>query len=395
MFFSLKHSVEKLSTKSLAEINFNSSSYIEELLNNSSDRCAIKLKSKYVFSFEESELENHFNQKFWQLEGNHKDLEFKEHILYSFKDVVTNPRHGIVILEKDKFLHESSCYTGKKKIFGLERHKNDNFFEVPVKFLKNIKESKYPILFALSTSPVNNYCHFNLDVISGLLPVLDHIRNNKIKLLVGHKLLPYQKSLLDILGLDEDHCFISKDKLIKCPRLIKSSSNFHLYKKFLSSSVLDLFPFLANQLTSAVDIENTYPERVYLKRTKSTSKRQVKWHGMSQLEDMLKKYNYSFIDPGKLSIPEQIRLFGSAKFIVGEHGAAFTNTGYCNSECVIIEILPDTRITKLFYQISKSAGANHIVLPAESSRIKEGKNINDFEYHVPLNDLSSLLSNIH
>jgi hypothetical protein len=54
--------------------------------------------------------------------------------------------------------------------------------------------------------------------------------------------------------------------------------------------------------------------------------------------DFFKQYNFEFIDPGTLSMSEQIEIFSQARIIVGETGAAMTSLLFCSNKCQVIEI---------------------------------------------------------
>jgi capsular polysaccharide biosynthesis protein len=58
----------------------------------------------------------------------------------------------------------------------------------------------------------------------------------------------------------------------------------------------------------------------------------------SYLESLLGQYGFESIDPGILSIPDQISIFQNATEIVGIHGGALTNIVFSNSGTRIFEI---------------------------------------------------------
>jgi len=67
----------------------------------------------------------------------------------------------------------------------------------------------------------------------------------------------------------------------------------------------------------------------------------------------LKEKGFSKYKVGELSFFEQIYLFNNAKFIIGAHGAAFTNLAFCKPNTNIIEIKPFTHPNNVNKRISK------------------------------------------
>ena len=50
------------------------------------------------------------------------------------------------------------------------------------------------------------------------------------------------------------------------------------------------------------------------------------------------KHNFEFIDPGTLSMSEQIDYFSQARIIVGETGSALTSLLFSSNQCQVIEL---------------------------------------------------------
>ena len=388
----LSRKTRTLKSTELSDISFEAFDNLDKFVNaNDSNYSSIKLSDSIELK-PNSVLEDEFNSEFWSHAKETNNLFFEAHSFYKFKDCYINPKHGIIVLDKNSYLHESNRYTGQKKIFGFPRDKSERFLKIKASSIRDAKIINHPIVYSFSTSPGFNYCHYNLDILSGIIPLLDHIKSGKIKLLWGHKLSSYHLELLQIVGLDKSHMIIDKSELIKCHYIIKSSSNFHLYKKYLSSSVLSYF----NEVKKRIDLkdgENSkFPSRLLITRSKKTSKRQNEWTNFKELKDLLvNEMDFTAIDPGTLSINEQIKLFNSADIIIAQHGAALTNTAYCKEATTVIELLPDRRVTKLFYTVSKIANATHYVVLSPSTRIKPGSTINSFQYSIPIQPIRKLL----
>ena len=84
-----------------------------------------------------------------------------------------------------------------------------------------------------------------------------------------------------------------------------------------------------------------FPKKIFLERSKSISAYRD-LQNKDEVYNILKKNNYTFIQPEKLNFKDQIKLFSSAKKIVGLHGAAFANICFCNPKTQIVEFKTKT-----------------------------------------------------
>ena len=96
---------------------------------------------------------------------------------------------------------------------------------------------------------------------------------------------------------------------------------------------------------------------------------------------ILKLSNFSFI--------EQIGIFNSAKIIVGNHGAGFTNLIFCKKNTKVIEF-KDKNTAKIFYKISKDLGLNYKSILG--NRIGEDKKNQNNNLEIPLYKLKNLIT---
>ncbi|MEJ1462574.1 MAG: glycosyltransferase family 61 protein [Candidatus Sedimenticola sp. (ex Thyasira tokunagai)] len=78
-----------------------------------------------------------------------------------------------------------------------------------------------------------------------------------------------------------------------------------------------------------------------------------------QLIEHLEHLGFEIICPELLPHKEQVALFSAAKVVVATTGAALTNLLFCQPECNVIEIRPETYDYPLFLGLCKQMSLNH------------------------------------
>ena len=78
--------------------------------------------------------------------------------------------------------------------------------------------------------------------------------------------------------------------------------------------------------------------RIVLTRGPSPNNRSVR--NEAEVRDLLSGYGFTAVDPGTLSVEEQITTFAQAEIIVGAHGAGLTNLAFASPGARVIELFP-------------------------------------------------------
>jgi capsular polysaccharide biosynthesis protein len=82
---------------------------------------------------------------------------------------------------------------------------------------------------------------------------------------------------------------------------------------------------------------------------------------------MLKNYGFEMLHLEQMTVKDQIHKFSNSSFLIGAHGAAFSNL-IVSSKCVVIELYPEGRYsesTMTYYQISQMYGLIHYLITSE------------------------------
>ena len=80
--------------------------------------------------------------------------------------------------------------------------------------------------------------------------------------------------------------------------------------------------------------KKTSNKNIFILRSKNLFRYSRDFH---LVMDFFKQHNFEFIDPGALSMSEQIEFFSQARVIVGETGSALTSLLFSSNQCRVIE----------------------------------------------------------
>ena len=204
---------------------------------------------------------------------------------------------------------------------------------------KSIKINKSVAHLSLSGLE-NNYCHFLTECLgrlylikkSGIMPDLYVISNN----------LPFQKEMLELLGISFDRLIIADSKtLIQADRLIVADfiNNWEpvFFRNHLSYQKQWLPDWIANLYKDKIVHQknnNILSSYIYISRSKANYR---KIENENDVVKIFKKYNFQVYFLEDLRVIDQIKLFNNAKIIAGLHGSGFTNMKFSNPGTIIFE----------------------------------------------------------
>jgi hypothetical protein len=192
---------------------------------------------------------------------------------------------------------------------------------------------------------------------------------------VGQDLNKFQKEIFErllnrplIYELYPNGCAISNCWMV--PTTNSSILNFKLLNSY-SSSLLNSLNKLTNKSNHRVFRHGlsltSEPSRLYIVRGKTKNGRLI----LNELEliELVKKYNFSIVDPGLMAVQEQMSLFRNANLIIGANGAALSNIIYMQRGTVI-ELAHHTYNSISIFLLAKGKNINYI-------RIRSGRNLYD------------------
>lgn len=127
----------------------------------------------------------------------------------------------------------------------------------------------------------------------------------------------------------------------------------------LTSPRSRISPFAANWLREKI-LRSSNPsisekdeysyERIYISRDDAPT-RHVK--NSVEMDELIKKFGFVKVTMSGKSVYEQAKLFASAKYIIGIHGAALANIIFCNKGVKFLEVFMGGLFTKAFFNLSR------------------------------------------
>lgn len=104
----------------------------------------------------------------------------------------------------------------------------------------------------------------------------------------------------------------------------------------------------------------TPAERIYV--TRAGASRSLA--NETAISAALFRLGFLAVDPGSLSIAQQMTLFRGASIIVGSHGAGLANLAWCAPRSAVIEIHRQERPNDCYARLSHLAGLDYVPIPA-------------------------------
>jgi len=191
-----------------------------------------------------------------------------------------------------------------------------------------------------------NYYHFLLDVLPRFGVFQDTMPGRKADALYVPAGAKYQRDLLALTGLDEipvvetrKHRAVSADRLI-VPCLPNP-------KEVAPTATVE---WLRSRLP-AQPVEGL-PKRIYVTRGTARNTRRVV--NEDALMPHLERRGFTRIEPGGMSVRDQIDQFAAAEVIVAPHGAALTNLVFAQPGVRVLELFPPSFVKACFWAITQA-----------------------------------------
>ncbi|MFA0557971.1 MULTISPECIES: DUF563 domain-containing protein [unclassified Vibrio] len=234
-------------------------------------------------------------------------------------------------------------------------------FDFQISFIRE-KLTLDGLVVSLLKEHSNNYYHWVTEVIPKLVNMMEYIgsKDEKITILVEEGTPQQSLSLIELLLTElkntEYHlCHVKKGQLVYCESLIyctplwtsldNTRSLPNPKKEFFVSS--DCLKKVKDKLSKNT-LSNNYilkNKKIYLQRENTKLR---KLSNVLDLERLLYKKGFDFVDPGSLDFVDQYSLFSQAEVIVGASGAAFTNLLFMKPGSTAISLYPSAQSTNYY-----------------------------------------------
>jgi capsular polysaccharide biosynthesis protein len=188
-----------------------------------------------------------------------------------------------------------------------------------------------------------NYFHFLFDV----LPRWGILQESLPGFVPDHLYVPcatsYQKQLLALAGLDGyDLVPSGKHRAVSADRLLVPSmpNPEEIAPTWMVEWVREFLPPVRT---------SDKPRRIYVTRGSAPNTRRVV--NEADLWPRLERRGFVRIDPGAMSVRDQIDHFAAADVIVGPHGAAFSNLVFMQPGTRVLELFAPRYVKRTFWTI--------------------------------------------
>lgn len=222
---------------------------------------------------------------------------------------------------------------------------------------------------------IEGYYHFLLEALPRLLLVKDIINNDpSIKILFNSPYRNFMTEVLDLLEIDNSRViYCDPEKIYHVDTLYFPKPPFMGYPS--KEEIIRIRRRLLKAVKEYDDLDNgeaPIEKRdliIVIERLETA--RHVK--NTNELVEAIKSFFPSLKDKivvfdGRLSVKDQIKLFKHAKFIIGPHGAGFTNMLFASPGTHNIEFLPENYLSILYWHVAYALDIdhNHILIPGAS-----------------------------
>ena len=132
-------------------------------------------------------------------------------------------------------------------------------------------------------------------------------------------------------------------------------------------------------------------KKIYIDRSDTKfnylNKRKIK--NEEEIKDYLKNKGFKILSLSKFKIIDQIKIFNSAKIIVGNHGAGFANIVYCKKNTKVIEFT-NKYTAKVIKKVCSDINLNYFAI--KGKQIGHNSKDQNNDIYLPINKLKNILN---
>ncbi len=258
--------------------------------------------------------------------------------------------------------HETSTY------FGVSDWREHPIFLRPT--LGSVEHVAGTALSLTTRGTAINYYHFLFDAIGRYAVLEESLPGVTVDAVVVPHAAEYQRQLLELAGIPGPWIQPRRGHTIMADRmLVPSNPNWAL------ECPPATLAWLRDRLPARPGASG--PRRLYLSRgTAPNTRRYVQ---EPDLLPHLEQRGFTLLDPGTLSVQEQIDVFSGAEVIVAPHGAGLTNVAFSPRGVRVLELFASTYVHFGLWAIAKTLDADYHYLVADGKGGPEGPNAGNLD----------------
>ncbi len=158
----------------------------------------------------------------------------------------------------------------------------------------------------------------------------------------------YERELLTLIGVGVDRIFDSRRTNIRFQTCALGNSGHWFYP-----NVADLMA-LKRQVETNVPAVPRTGNRAYISRA---GRRRIL--NEAELVPLLSRYGIEFIEDKSRTVAEQVTIYRNASFIIGPHGASFTNILWCQPGTHLVELFSPNYTPNFFLYMARRLGLRY------------------------------------
>ncbi len=315
--------------------------------------------------------------------------ENKKYIIYKIPScrIYTTTVHDTAYLNNNKLIKNISFQI--RNNINANIKKNSVLFKGTPKLLKKLNGSLLSLLTGGAGN--NNYWHWMFDSIARIGILEKNLNLSDFNFfLVPDKKYKFQIETLKILGIEKKSISSKKFKHIFARNVVATNHPWQFSKsahKDIESVPKWITLWLRNKFLKFKSKKQFY-KKIYIDRSDSifNNRRII---NEDKIKKILIRKKFKILKLSNFSFVEQIGIFNSAKIIVGNHGAGFTNLIFCKQNTRVIEF-KDKNTAKIFSKISKDLRLNYKSILG--NRVGKDKMNQNNNLEIPLLKLENLIS---
>ncbi|QYJ03943.1 glycosyltransferase family 61 protein [Nocardioides panacisoli] len=245
--------------------------------------------------------------------------------------------------------------------FGLSGWREHPVFLAPR--LPPVEHVPGTVLSLTTRGTTGNYYHFLYDALARYGIFRECLPDVSVDAVVVPHAAGYQRQLLELAGVPGPHLQPRADRTYRADRLlVPSTPNQDLAAPHWVTN------WLRERLPPSGRTDT--PRRLYLSRGQQPASR--RYVEEAALWPRLERRGFVSLDPGSLSVQEQIDTFAGAEVILAPHGAGLTNLTFCRPGTKVLELFAATYVHLGLWTIADAVGLDYRYLVADGPS-REGR----------------------
>jgi capsular polysaccharide biosynthesis protein len=275
------------------------------------------------------------------------------HIPETFTLEVTDGRlvgeYGATVTPAGVLDHETSTY------FGVADWREHPVYLRPT--LGTITHVPGTVLSLTARGTAANYYHFLYDAIARFGVFEQSMADERVDAVVVPHRTRYQRELLDLAGVPGRLIEPRPGHTVCADRLLVPSN---------PNWALQAPPAMVDWLRERLPPKEPpdEPQRLYLTRGRAPQTR--RYVEEEELLPELAHRGFVRLDPGELTVQQQIDTFHAAEVIVAPHGAGLTNVTFSPPSVRVLEMFPASYVHRGLWAICQALGADYRYLVADA-----------------------------